>query len=68
MSLLRTNRQGVGRLLKHAYTLGLVFAVLVFAGSAYPRLPKFLKFRHQNPKLNLRRRWIRSDAKRLAVH
>ena len=45
MSLLRKNRQGVGRLLKQTYALSLAFAVLLFAGSAVsspaqlPKLP-----------------------------
>jgi MscS family membrane protein len=45
MSLLRKNRKGVGRLRKQTYTLGFVFAVLLFAGSAVhsaaqlPKLP-----------------------------
>ena len=43
MSLLRKNRQGVGRLLNHTYTLSLIFAVLLFAGlavSSPAQLPK----------------------------
>ncbi len=43
MSLLRNNRKGVGWLLKPAYTLGLVFTVLLMAGSAVSlpaQLPK----------------------------
>ncbi len=70
MSLLRKNRQGVGRLLKQICTLRLVFAVLVTRRlGCFVRLPNFQSFRHQrNPKLYLRRRWIRWDAKRLAVH
>jgi MscS family membrane protein len=43
MPLLRKNRQGVGRLLNHTYTLSLTFAVLLFAGlavSSPAQLPK----------------------------
>src|SRR6267154_1401322 len=45
MSLLRKNRQGVGRLLKQTYTLSLAFAVLLFGGAAIhspAQLPKVL--------------------------
>ena len=43
MSLVKKNRQGVGRLLKQAYTLCFTFAILLFAGSAVSspaQLPK----------------------------
>src|ERR1700679_1382555 len=34
MSLLRKNRQGVGRLLRPSYTLNLAFAILLLGGKA----------------------------------
>src|SRR5271168_1377823 len=43
MALLRKNRQGVGRLLKHTYTVSLAFALLLLGGSAVSspaQLPK----------------------------
>ena len=54
MSLLRKNRQGVGRLLDQTYTLGLAFAVLLFAGSAVYFACPTPKIRGASPKLNLR--------------
>jgi MscS family membrane protein len=45
MALLTKNRQGVGRLLKHTYTLSLAFAVLILGGWALSlpaQLPKAL--------------------------
>ncbi len=45
MSLLRKNRQGVGRLLKHTYTLSLAFTLLLLGGwavSSPAQLPKAL--------------------------
>ena len=68
MSLLRKNRQGLGRLLKQTYTFSLAFAVFLFAGLAVSFACTTSKIPHRRPKLNLRSRSIRSAAKRLAVH
>ena len=68
MSLLRQNEQGVGRSLSRLRTQAPLLSSwsLGSAVSSPAQLPKVPTAEH--PKLNLRRRRIRSDAKRLAVH